>query len=127
MNATRIVALAAGVLCSSVAAAGTVKVSWTPPTTCSDGSPITECPATGYEISEATSDQGPLAVKETVAGTLTTASYVVGVGQTRCYSLKTVSNALKSDPSNRVCITVPFVPPKAPIVTVTITVTIPPP
>jgi len=108
--------------------AGTVTLSWTAPTTCADGtSPTTDCPTTGYEISEGLSTTSAYAVKETVAATITSRTYSYSPG-VRCFSAKTVSVGLKSDESTRVCATVPSLPPKAPqgmTVTVAVTVSVP--
>lgn len=114
-------------LLASSAMAGTVTLSWEAPTTCADGSPLTECPTTGFEISDGLSTTSTYTVKETVAPTVTSRTYSYSPG-VRCFSARTISNALKSDESTRVCATVPSLPPKAPqglTVTVAVTVTVP--
>lgn len=107
------------------AQAADVSLSWTAPTTCNDGSALTFCPTTGFEISEGASLTGIFAVKETVAATVVTRTVPNVVPGTKCYFVKTVSNALKSAESNRSCVDVPSLPPKAPQgMTVTVTVTV---
>lgn len=102
-------------LIASIARAGSVTLSYTPPTTCADGtSPLTDCPTTGFEISEATTVNGTYTVRETVGPTGTTRTYQGVSPGTRCYFVKTVSNDQKSAESTRACTTVPFLPPKAP-------------
>lgn len=105
--------------------AGTVTVSWTSPSTCEDGSALSFCPTTGFEISEGTSLTGTFTVKETVAADITSRTYQnVGPG-TRCYSGKTLSGDQKSAESTRACTNVASLPPKAPQgMTVTVTVTV---
>jgi hypothetical protein len=125
-----ILVLAALLLTSAFipAFAGNVTLSWTAPTTCADGtSPLTECPTTGFEVSEGTSTTSSYTVKETVAANVTARTYSYSPG-VRCFSAKTLSGALKSDESTRVCVTVPSLPPKAPqgiTVTVAVSVAVP--
>lgn len=109
------------------ALAGNVTVSWQPPNSCADGSTLPNCPTTGYEIAKgATPTDASYTPVETVsAGTLTKTYANLTPGQV-CYSLKTVSGSQKSAESNRACVTVPSLPPKAPAgisVTVEVTVT----
>lgn len=121
-------ALCALSVLTSVAHAGTLTLSWTGPVTCADGtSPLTDCPTTGFEVSEGTAQTGTYTVKETVAATTTSRTYSYSPG-IRCFSAKTLSGTLKSDESTRVCATVPSLPPKAPqgmTVTVAVSVTVP--
>lgn len=94
--------------------AGTVTVTWQPPTTCEDGSPVAMCPTTGFEVLEGTSLTGTYTTRETVSATTTTKTYSGLVPGQRCYSLKTVAGALKSVESTRACADIPALPPKAP-------------
>jgi hypothetical protein len=112
-------------LAAPAAFAADVRLSWTAPTTCEDGSALTNCPTTGFEVSESAAATGqPWGVRETVAGTATTRTYVLPPGQ-RCFQLRTVAGTSKSGPSNTACADVPSLPPKAPQgVTVTVQVTV---
>ena len=106
--------------------AGNVVVSWTPPTTCADGSALTNCPTTGFEISKgSTPTDAAYTAIETLSATTTSKTYTnVAPGQV-CFSLKTVSNGQKSAESTRACADVPSLPPKAPAgITVTVQVTV---
>lgn len=40
---------------SAPTASGTARISWTVPTTCVDGTPISNCPITGYDVEQSTS------------------------------------------------------------------------
>lgn len=106
--------------------AGNVTVAWTLPTTCADGSSLTQCPTTGVEVLKgATLTDASYATVETLGATATTKTYSnLSPGQV-CYSLKTVSNSQKSAESARSCVDVPSLPPKAPSgITVTVNVTV---
>lgn len=96
--------------------AADVTVKYTAPITCGDSvSPLTDCPTTGFEISEGPSATGQFTIRQTVGPTVTSIVIAnVAAGTTRCYFAKTISNTLKSAESNRACVTVPFLPPKAP-------------
>lgn len=122
---TALLCLIPSLLIAVAAEAGTVTLSWTAPTTCADGtSPLTDCPTTGYEVSEGVAQTGTYTVKETVPATTTTRTYSYSPG-VRCFLAKTLSGSLKSDESTRVCTTVPSLPPKAPQgITVAITVAV---
>jgi hypothetical protein len=102
-----------------------VRLSWTAPTTCEDNSPITNCPITGFEVSEAATSTGPTwGIRETVAANVTSRTYQLPPGQ-RCFYVKTVSNSVKSAPSTVACADVPVVPPKAPTgITVTVVISV---
>lgn len=105
--------------------AGGVTLSYTAPTTCADGSALTNCPTTGYEVLTAASATATSATLETVGPTVTTRNYANLTPGTYCYSVKTVSNTVKSAESVRACADVPSLPPKAPAgITVTVNVTI---
>lgn len=117
--------LALILLCVGKTHAADLTVSYTVPTTCEDGSPLTACPTTGFELSKGTALNSAYAVLETLAPTVTSKRYTNLTPGTYCYYVKTVSNALKSADSNRACADVPFLPPKAPQgITVTIQVSI---
>ena len=118
-------------LATGPAAAGNVKVNWQhDQTSCADGSAPTNCPTTGFEISEGTTPQ-TLLVKGELEPTARTVTYQnIAAGQQRCYQLVAFSGPLKirSVASNVACTTVPYLPAKAPqIISVTVTITVEPP
>jgi len=105
--------------------AGSLTLSYTGPTTCEDGSVITNCPTTNFEVSEGASQTGTFTVKETVAPNVLSRTYANLAPGTRCYFVKTISNTVKSAESIRVCADVPSLPPKAPQgITVKVEVTV---
>lgn len=109
------------------AQAGNVTINWTPADTCDDGSPTTDCPTTGYEIWMGATQTGTAYTKrtETPAATATSITLTrVAAGQ-KCFFMKTVSNALTSAESNRVCVSVPASGPRAPTINVTIAIPTP--
>jgi hypothetical protein len=99
--------LGVALACLSVSAyAADVRLTWAAPTTCSDDSPLVNCPTTGFEVS------------------VTDRIYQLPPG-TRCFYVKTLASGLKSDQSTVACVTVPVVPPRAPGgVTVTVQITV---
>lgn len=109
-----------------LAQAANVDVKWTPPTVCTDGSAAaTNCPTTGWEIYMGTSLTGTF-TKVNVAPPASATIYSlsgVTAGQ-KCFFMKTVSNALISAESNRICVDIPVASPTAPVITVTITVSV---
>lgn len=108
-----------------IAHAGTVTVTWVPPTTCSDNSPASNCPTTGFEVLEGAAPTGTYTTRENVAATVTSRTYQnVAPGQ-RCFSVKTIAGDQRSEESVRACATVASLPPKAPTgITVTVQVTV---
>jgi hypothetical protein len=110
--------------------AGTVTLTWThDAATCADGSPAANCPLSGFEVSEGTSQTAPLAVKENVGPGARSQTWQNVAPGLRCWSLKalagTGASQVKSDESMRACLTVPLLPPKAPQgITVKIEVTV---
>lgn len=109
-------------LFAGVASAGNVTLNWVyNSTTCADGSALTNCTATGFEIQEQVNNVWT--VKNGVAATLRTTSYTNVSPGRHCYRLRTNANGTYSDPSNEACIDVPASAPRAPTITVTITVT----
>lgn len=106
---------------AGLASAGNVTLNWVfNPANCADGSALSNCVATGFEIQEQIN--GIWTVKNGVAATVRTTSYTdVSVGR-HCYRLRTNANGTFSDPSNEACIDVPASAPRAPTITVTITV-----
>lgn len=114
-------------LAAVVTQAGTVTITYVPPTTCEDGSALSNCPTTGFEILEGASATGTLSARETVGPTTTSRTYANLSPGTRCYAVKTVSNGIKSVESTRTCAEVPSLPPKAPSgITVKIEITVSP-
>jgi hypothetical protein len=118
--------LGVALACLSVSAyAADVRLTWAAPTTCSDDSPLVNCPTTGFEVSESAAASGqPWGIRETVGATVTDRIYQLPPG-TRCFYVKTLASGLKSDQSTVACVTVPVVPPRAPGgVTVTVQITV---
>lgn len=112
---------------AGIVQAADVNVAWQGPTVCSDGSALTNCAATGYEIYMGTSLTGTTYVKraETPAATATSATLAGVAAGNRCFFMKTVSGVAVSGESNRVCVNIPVINPNAPVITVTIAVTQP--
>ncbi len=115
-------------LSTVASAAGTVTLNWNFDTsataTCADGSPVAgNCPLTGFEIQEQIN--GIWTVKNGVAATSRTTSYANVSGGQHCYRVRANSNGTFSLPSNESCITVPASAPKAPVITVTVSVAVP--
>jgi hypothetical protein len=109
-------------LFASVASAGNVTLNWTfNATDCADGSALSNCAATGFEIQEQVN--GVWTVKNGVAATARTTSYTNVAAGRHCYRVRTNANGTFSVPSNEACIDVPASAPRAPVITVTITVT----
>lgn len=106
----------------------TVTLTWITPTQCEDGSPLTECPISGYEIYMGASPTGSTYIKraESPPATATTQTLLnISPGQ-RCFFMKSLSGtAVSANEGNRVCVVVPVTPPKAPAITVTIAVAVP--
>lgn len=119
----RILTTLALLLISGIAMAGNVTMTWTPPDVCDDGSALTNCPTSGYEIWMGSSLTGTF-VKQAFepAGTAVSANLTsVSAGQ-KCFAMKTKSSTLTSVESNRVCVNVPPSGPKAPFINVTIAI-----
>lgn len=109
--------------CSSDAA--NVTVNWQhDQTVCADNtSPPEDCPTTGFILSASTSETGTYTPVQTLTnGTLRTFTLTNVRAGRRCYFIVATSPGGNSGESNRACITVPFVPPKSPNVTVTIAI-----
>lgn len=110
-----------------LAHAGDVVLTYQAPTACENNAPISNCPLTGFEVSEGASQTGTFTIKELVAPTVLSRIYVNLAPGTRCYFVKAVSNTAKSAESTRVCADIPSLPPKAPqglTVTVKVEVTV---
>lgn len=106
---------------TSVASAGNVTLNWTfSATTCADGSPLTGCAATGFEVQEKINSIWT--VKGGVAVAARSVSYTDVAPGEHCYRIRTNANGTFSAPSNEACITVPAAVPRAPVITVTISV-----
>lgn len=80
------------------------KIDWTPPTQCADGSPLTDCPTTGYRIETASSPTATdWTVVTTVDASVTTYKTTgLSAGQ-HCYRIITLSQDRESVPSNVAC------------------------
>jgi hypothetical protein len=104
--------------------AADINVTWTAPTSCSDNSALSNCATTGYEIYLGTSLTGTTYVKQSVAPVATaTTAVLTGIAPgNRCIYMKTVSGTVVSAESNRICVNIPAVIPNAPVITVTVAV-----
>jgi hypothetical protein len=121
----RILTAVVFLLISISANAGSVTINWifdnSATATCFDGSPAAaNCPLTGFEVQEQIN--GIWTVKNGVAATLRTTSYTNVSPGRRCYRLRANSNGTFSLPSTEACIDVPVSAPKAPTITVTVTI-----
>lgn len=107
--------------------AGAVSVTWEAPTECSDGSALSNCPTTGYEIYMGASLTGTTFVKQSVtpAATDTQATLVNVAPGNRCFYMKTLMGTVTSPESNRVCVNVPAPGPKSPKITTIVVITPP--
>lgn len=108
-------------LFAGVASAGNVTLNWTfNATTCADGSTLSNCVHTGFEVQEQINSVWT--VKGGVGSTLRTVSYTDVSPGRHCYRLRTHATGTFSVPSNEACIDVPASAPRAPTITITITV-----
>lgn len=122
--------MALALTASAVAQAGDVKVTWTQDTTvCADGSPMVgNCPVVGFQMFEGGS-LTTLQFKENITvAAQRERTYQYAPGTSRCYSMKsftgTLATPVLSEESQKTCVTVPFIPPKAPSITVEARITI---
>lgn len=110
-------------LLTSVANAGNVTITWThDAATCADNTAPGNCAVTGFEVQEKVNDVWT--VRNTVGVVLTTGYTNVLPGR-HCYRLRAVASGVFSSPSNEACIDMPASPPRAPVITVTITIATP--
>ena len=101
--------------------AATVTATWTAPTTCADGSPISNCPITKYTVYAGLSGSAKTVIGTTAAN-VTGFSAVTGPGNW-CLQVSASSTGGESALSSEACIVVP-VPapgkPSAPTLTLTV-------
>lgn len=92
-------------------------ISYTPPTACSTGEPITACPVTGYRLERAASSSGTYTALATLASTATGYTHNSAVAGTNCYRVVALSAQGDSLPSNTACKvnTKPVGPPNPPV------------
>lgn len=90
------------------------QLSWTAPTQCADGSPIGDCPVTGFRVETATSTTGTWTTVATIGPVISHKVTGVSAGQ-HCYRVFALSNALVSAPSNTSCATATGPAPGAPV------------
>lgn len=112
-------------LVAHLATAATITIEWEHPTACSDGSSLTNCPATGYEVYQGVTPTGTAYQLQATVPATDKSATITGVtpGQ-RCYFVRTVAGEARSAESARACVTVPA-PPSAPSnITVTVSVTV---
>lgn len=110
----------------SMARAATVTITWThDQTTCSDGSTVTaDCPTTDFEIFQGSTETATDYVRVASAISATSRSHAllnVKPGR-KCFYVSATSPGGPAD-SNRVCSSVPFLPPKSPFITSAIAIT----
>ncbi len=93
-------------------------ISWAPATVCADGSPVSNCPLTGFrvEVSAAATGASWFAVT-TVGPTVVTYKAVVATPGTYCYRIVAVGTSGDSAPSSAPCKTNVAPKPGAPVVT----------
>lgn len=115
------VAILLTVLVAAAAKAGTVTLNWVAPTTCTDGTAVTNCATTGYRVYGALQGVVPKAIVWTAIKTDTSAVLANVPAGTWCYQMTTVAGALESLPSNEVCKTIAPPGPNPPTLT-TVTV-----
>lgn len=130
-NMKRVILAIITTLLASSALAANVVVNWTFDTsataTChgsTAANPLpaaTYCPLTSFQVQEQIN--GIWTTKDTaVAASLRSVSYANVAPGRKCYRVLALSNTNASGPSNEACIEVPYASPKAPVITVTISV-----
>lgn len=94
-------------------------LTWTAPTTCSTGEPISACPVTGYRIEQSATATGIFTTVAAVGTVLTYSHTGVSAGQ-HCYRVISLAATSESMPSNVACKTnvKPAGPPNPPVLTV---------
>lgn len=111
-NTLTLLALCALTLCAEAQSAPSATLTWTGPTTYSDGSPIDPTTLT-YNVYQGL--QGQTKVKaQTVSALTATLSTGMIAGRTYCWAVTAVANSLESAPSGEACKTFPAVAPSAP-------------
>lgn len=94
------------------------QLTWTAPTACSEGSPISDCPVTGYRIERATAQAGPWTLQADVGATVLSYLRADAPPGTSCYRVFTRSAGGLSAPSNVVCVNAVAPLPGAPVLQV---------
>lgn len=116
-----IILVIACTIAATCAQAGTVTVTWTPPATCADGSPTTNCVRTGYKLYGALSGQPKVLISTYLASDSTGTLANVAPGNW-CYDMTTLAGSGESVHSAESCKVVPSPLPNPPtIVTVATT------
>ena len=91
------------------------RITWTAPQSCVDGSPITDCPITGYRIETAASATASTwSLVSTVGAAVLTHTATGLTAGTRCYRVFALSGSAMSPPSNVECKTTVGPAPGAP-------------
>lgn len=103
MNVLRkILLVVAAASLAPLAQAGTVTVTWTPPTTCNDGSALVNCATTGFKIYGALSAQTKVLLASPVASATVQVFNTVTAGNW-CYDMTTLAGAQESAHSAQAC------------------------
>lgn len=128
-TAQTILSLMLAISAPSVALATDAVINWTfdssATATCANGQPAaTHCPLTAFQVQELV-DGNWVAKSPSIGPALRTVTYSNVVPGRRCYRVLAVSGDKLSDPSTEGCTTVPYANPRAPTITVTVTVTMP--
>jgi hypothetical protein len=91
-------------------------LTWTAPTNCTTGEPITACPVTSYRIEQAASSTGTFAALGAVPAATLTFSHTGATAGVHCYRVVAIAANGESPPSNMSCKTnvKPVGPPNAP-------------
>jgi hypothetical protein len=99
---------------SATVYAGQATVTWTAPSTCSDGTSSSACPATGYRIYSGTCGQSKTVVTASPAATLTT-TILTGLAPGKwCFDMTTVAAGGESVHTNEVSTVIPSPLPSPP-------------
>ena len=92
---------------AQVSAWNEARVSWAAPTTCVDGSAISNCPVTGYIIESASTPAAATwAQAATVTASTTSRLFTGLVAGQHCYRVRAQATSGNSDPSSVVCKTI---------------------
>lgn len=79
--------------------AGEGLLSWHSPTECKDGSDLSQCPTTAYEIEHSITPSGPFTAVATVIPSVNEYRHVNLIPGMHYWRVLTISNDLKSSPS----------------------------
>lgn len=106
--------VALDMLSCSIAHAGTLSMHWTAPTTCEDGSALTNCATTGYKIYSGACGQAKTTVIATPAATETSASIPNLPAGKICVDMTTLAGTAESVHTSEASTTIPAPLPSPP-------------